>query len=254
MKLIGLHQLINPNSKTLFGYSIYKLGGFILILHLLLNIIMCNISIYYSLYDFTAVVKYIMFMSAIFFNIIKISFVIIKSDVLWNFISFTSIKFLPYSGHQRYLLMNARIISIIISNISAILWTAIISIWIFSPIIIQDNYLNIKSKNSTYKYRYNMLNLIFPVSTQFYNDNFKVFYLFETITLMVIGYSMVIFDCFLISFCITIAFQLKMIASSYSALGYNHTNNNQIKSKLSFLHVISCLFYIFFIDKNSKML
>ncbi|XP_025205093.1 uncharacterized protein LOC112601603 [Melanaphis sacchari] len=135
MKLIGLYQLLNPNATTLFGYSIYKLGG----------------------------------------------------------------------------------------------------LWIFSPIITKDNYLYIKSKNSTYiQYRYNILNLIFPVSTQFYNDNFNVFYLIEVITLSVYGYSMIIFDFLFISYCITIAFQLKTIASSYSSLGYNLTNNNKIK-------IVSCI-------------
>lgn len=232
MKIIGLYQLLNPNATTLFGYNIYKLGGFISILYLTLNIIMCNISIYYSQYDFTAVVRYIMFIYATFFVIIKISFLIIKSDILWNFISFTSINFLSYSGHQKYFLMNARIISLIISNVFAILWAAFIALWIFSPIVIKDSYLNIKSKNSTYmQYRYNMLNLLFPVSTQFYNDNFTVFYLFETIILTIYGYSMIVFDCLIISFCLTIVFQLRTIASSYSTLGYNHTNN-QIKSKL----------------------
>jgi len=232
MKFIGFHQLLNPNATTLFGYNIFKLGGYMSILYLLLNIIICNISIYYSRFDFTAVVRYIMFMFAQFFTMVKMWFVITKSDLLWTFLNFTSIDFFSYNGHQKFILLKARSKSIKISNIFTVLWVALISLWSLSPIIKNDNYLNVKSIDKTHnQYRYNVLNLIIPVSTQFYNDSFYVFYLFEVITLIIFGYAMIIYDYLMIGFCVTITYQLKMIASSYSKLGYINTDTDQI-SKL----------------------
>jgi len=233
MKLIGLYQLLDPNSTTKFGYNIYKLGGYISVLFLILNIIMCSMSIYHSRYDFSMVVRYIMIMFAQIFTMVKMWFVICKSDVLWKFISFTSTDFLSYSGHQKNILMKARTKSIKISNMFTMFWISFVAILVLPPIIINDNYLNIKSKDGTHnQYRYSVLNLLFSVSTQFYNDNFNIFYLFEAICLTIHAYSMIIFDCMIISFCITISHQLKMIASSYNSLGYNHTNNNKNISKL----------------------
>lgn len=239
MKYIGFHQLLNPNAKTLYGYNIYKLGGYMSILYLLLHIIMCIISIYYSRFDFTAVIRYIMFMFASFFSSIKMWFAITKSDVLWKFLNFTSIDFLSYSGHQKFILMKARSKSIMISNIFTVLWAVLIALWGLPSIITNDSYyLNDKSKDKTLnQYRHNVFNLIFPVTTKFYNDNFYIFYLYEIVPLMIFGYVMVIFDYLIIGFCVTIAFQLKTIASSYNELGYYHTNTDQI-SKLLFL----CIF------------
>jgi len=232
MKLIGFYQLLHPNATNIFGCTISKLGGYISVLFLILTILMCNMSIYHSRYDFAVVVRYIMIMFAQFFTMIKMMYVITKSDVLWKFISFTSIDFLSYSGHQKYILINARTKSIKISNIFTVFWIVFVALLILPPIIIEDNYLNVKSKDNTLnQYRYSVLNLLFSVSIQFYNDNFNIFYLFEAISLTIYGYSKIIFDCMVISFCITISFQLKMIASSYKTLGYNHTNTDQIKSK-----------------------
>lgn len=246
MKLIGFHQLLDPNASTTFGYNMYKLGGYTSVLCLLLNIIMCNISIYYSRYDSAVVVRYIMIMFAQFFTMIKMLFVITKSDVLWKFINFTSIDFLSYSGHQKCILIKARTKSIQISNIFTMFWVVFVIILVLPPILVNENYLNIKSKDGSHnQYRYSVLNLLFSASTQIYNDNFNVFYLFESICLTLYGYSMIIFDSMIISFCITISFQLKMIASSYNILGYNHANTDKNKSKLLFLSIILLLFFFF---------
>lgn len=251
MKLIGFYQLLDPNATAIYGCRICKLGGYTSVLFLIMNILMCNTSIYHCRYDFTVAVKYIMIMFAQFFTMIKMLFVITKSNVLWKFISFTSTDFLSYSGHQKCILMNARTKSMKISNMFTMFWIVFLALLILPPIIIKDNYLNIKSKESTLnQYRYNVLNLLFSVSTQFYNDNFNVFYLFEAISLTIYGYSMIIFDCMLISFCITISFQLKMIASSYKTIGYNHNNSDKIKSKLAFLRKILFNFFYGYLSKT----
>ncbi|XP_022183355.1 uncharacterized protein LOC111042929 [Myzus persicae] len=168
-----------------------------------------------------------MLIIATLFGLIKMSFIMCNSNALWNFISFTSIDYLTYRGQQKYILISARKLSISISNIFTLSWIAIISVWILFPIIAKDNFMNVKAKDETYsQYRYNMLNLMFPVSAQFYNNNFMVFYFLETIGVIFYGYSMVVFDNLVISVCITIAYQLKSIALSYRTLGYNNIDTD----------------------------
>jgi len=225
MKLTGLYQILNPDTPKSFGWNIFKLGGILGIVYRTLVFMMCNLSIYYSLNDFTEVVKYFMLIIATLFALIKMSFIILNSNALWNFINLTSIDYLTYKGQQKYILIDARNLSISISNIFTLSWIAIILVWILSPILIKDNFINVKSKNDTYsQYRYNMLNLIFPVSAQFYNNNFIVFYFLESIALIVYGYSMMVFDNLVFSVCITITYQLKSIALSYCSLGYNNVD------------------------------
>lgn len=236
IKQIGLYQLLNPNTPTKpLGCNIFKLVAVLSLLYLTLTNVMCNISIYYILNDFTEVVKYIMLVFATLFAVMKMYFVIRKSHKLWELIRFTCIHFLPYRGHQKNILIEAREVSIKISKIITLGWITIIIVWILSPIFMQGNYINVMSKDGTSyrRYRYNMLSLIFPVSAQFYNENFKWFYSIEMIATLMYGYSMVIFDCLVISMCITMTYQLKMIALSYSTLGHNDVENNS-KSKFYF--------------------
>lgn len=233
MKTIGLYQLLNPNAPKLFGYNVSKLGSFIILVYVTLVTLICLLSIHYSLYDFSAVIKYVSILLPVSFLWVIIYFVNRNSDVLWEFISSTSIHFLSYSGHQRNILTEARVISRIVSNITKIVWMIAAFVWIMAPIIIQDSYINVKFKNKKHVwYRYNMINLLFPVTADFYNDNFYIFYFIETLALIFYDTFNLIFDCLIISICITITYQLKMIALSYKRLGYNY-NNTDVKCKFS---------------------
>jgi len=239
MKLTGLYQLLNPDTPKFFGCNIFKLGGTLGAVFLILTFLMCNLSIYYSLNDFTEAVKYFMLIIATVFAFTKMSFIVLNSNALWNLICFTSIDYLTYRGQQKYMLIFARKLSISISNIFTLSWIVVISVWVLFPIIIKDNFMNVKSKDDTFsQYRYNMLNLIFPVSAKFYNNNFIVFYLLESIALISYGYSMVVFDNLVVSLCITITYQLKSIALSYSTLGYDNIDIDvKSTSKFYFLFI-----------------
>lgn len=227
MKTIGLYQILNPNTpKKPFGCNVFKLAGALSLIYLTFVNVMCCVSIYYAMGDFAEVVKYTMLLFAISFAFVKLYFVIRKSNSLWEFMCFTRIDFLSYSGHQRDILIDARKESVMFSKIFTLGWSAIILLWILSPLMIQGNVVNVKSKDGTSysQYRYNTMNLIFPaVTAEFYNDNFRIFYSIEVILILVYGYVMVVFDCLVISMCITMIYQLKMIALSYINLGHNGT-------------------------------
>lgn len=232
MKAMGLYQLLNPKTTKLFGYNIFKLGSIILIIYLILIIGMYIMSIYYSRYEITEIFKYASVLVATTFALIKICLIIRNCDAFWEFLNFTSIRFLSFSGHQRTILIRAREISMRLTTIFTVSWFAIAVVWILSPIIIKDNYINVKFNNGTFEqYRYNMLNLIFPVTGQFYNDNFLIFYFIETILLILYCFIMNIYDFLVITMCITISYQLKVITKSYSELGHRNTNND-FKSEL----------------------
>lgn len=239
MKLTGLYQLLDPNTPKLCGFNGFKIGSIIALLILVTTFVMCNISIYYVMEDFTEVVNYSMVIVATSLVIFKLYFVIRNSATLWEFISFTSVDFLSYDGHQKAIIDRARTISIAISNSFAFIWTAIIFVWMSLPIIKKGDYFNVKSTNGTYRqYQFNSLNLVIPVSAGFYNENFLWFYFIESIPLMIYSYSMMIYDCLVISIGITIAYQFKTVASSFRKLGHDNINAYHVKSKQCFPSII----------------
>lgn len=232
MKIIGLYKLLDPKTSKLLGVNVFKLYSILPILYLLLINIMYCMSIYYSRNDFTEVIKYTSVLVATFYSMVKLCYFIKNSDALFELISFASIHFLSYCSHKKSTLIKGRKISKIVSNTFTFSWIAITIVWMLSPIMMKNNYLIVKKHNSTYEqYHYNMLNIIFPVTTKFYNDNFFIFYAIESILIIIYGYVMVIYDFLVVSTCITIIYQLKLILSSYSNLGYDSTSTD-FKSKL----------------------
>lgn len=232
MKITGLYKLLDSKTPKLYGYNIFKLGSILTILYLMLINIMYCMSIYYSRYDFTEVVKYISIFVATFYSMIKLCYLIKNSDAFFELLSFASIHFFSYCAYTESALIKVRKTSKIVSNTFTFIWIAIIMVWMLSPIMMKNNYMNVKTHNGTYEqYRYNMLNIIFPVTTKFYNDNFFVFYAIESILLIIYGYVMVIYDFLVVSACITIIYQLKLIRSSYRKLGYDSTSTD-FKSEL----------------------
>lgn len=200
-------------------------------LYLILIIGMYLMSIYYSRHEINEIIKYVSILVATLFALIKICLIVRNSDALWEFVNFTSITFLSFSGHQRNILIKAHEISLMISNLFTVSWFVIAVVWIVSPLIVKDNYINVKFKNGTYEnYRYNMLNLIFPVTAKFYNNNFYVFYLIETIVIFLYCYITNIYDFLVITMCINISYQLRTIKTSFNKIGNNH-NSTVNKSK-----------------------
>jgi len=238
MKLTGLYQLLDPNTVKLFGYNIFKLGGILVIVYLAFVLLASSMSIHY-LYDFTAIVKYILTIVAMLFAMIKMYFIIRNSDLLWEFIGFTSIHFLSFDDHRKNILINARTISLTATNTFTIHWIFISAVYIFPSIIVEDNYIKIKSENETYnEFRYNVINLKYPVTAEFYNNNFLMFNLIEILTILFYFHSMIIYDYLIISMCIAITYQLKTISLSYSELGYNDVYADDLISKFWYLRMI----------------
>lgn len=235
MKLIGFYQLLNPKTPTkLFGYNVFRLVGKMSLLYIVLMIVACIISIYYALYDSEAVINYTMIIVVNCLALFKLYFIIRNANVLWDLMSVTFIDFLPYSGHYKSILIRARALSTKTSTIVSLCWLAVISVWILTPITIQGNYMLVKSKDlqSYSRYRCNVANLIYPVTDEFFNDNFGVFYLLETVLSIVYGYAMMAFDFLIISMGLTIIYQIKMVALSYSSLdGHNNIIKTDLKSK-----------------------
>jgi len=221
MKITGIYQLINPHAS----FNVYKVAAKIEIaINFIIILYLCSSSYFYQ--DNTnELMSHFMLVVAVFFATIKILYVSRNSELIWNNMNMTSINFLSYKGHNKEILQIARAKSISTTIIFLILWSSVVVAWSLSPYVVKDVYFNVQFKDEIRRYRYNSFNNVYPISEKFYNEHFIYFYVIEMTQVLFWGHSTIAYDTYVISVCISIVFQLKTIADSYS-------NLNHIKGKL----------------------
>lgn len=220
MKITGSYQLLMPShGLKFFNTNIYKIAFIVQILFLTIAAIMGVFSIYSCRNNVNQIIHYIIVIFAIYFAIYKYYFIIKNSKIIWDCMHMMSTNFLSYNDHTKEIFKIARTRSSTLILISLSLWSSIVLYWSLSAILIHSSYLKIKHEHGIYKYRSNALGLVFPVTDTFYNKYFIVFYTTESIFLLFWGQMMWVFDILMISICISIEYQLKTIADSYSLLG-----------------------------------
>lgn len=218
MKMTGFYHLISPRAPKYYGFNVYKVAAAIEVMTGVFSIIMLFLSSYYYLDDTNELMSHFMLVVAIFFSTLKIFWVSKNSETIWNNIDMTCINFLSYTGHKKEILKKARAKSISTTILFVILWSSVTVAWSISPFFIKGVNLNVKFKDKIRRFRYNSLNYVYPISEEFYNGHFLYFYVVEMLQVVFWGHGTVAYDTFVISICITIAFQLKTIAASYISL------------------------------------
>ncbi|XP_060877188.1 uncharacterized protein LOC132950023 [Metopolophium dirhodum] len=235
MKITGMYQLIRQSDcLKIFNMNIYKISFIAQILILSISTIMNLYSIYSCINDVNQIFHYSVMIFATNFAIYKYYFIIKNAKTIWNFAHMMSTNFLCYKDHTKEMYKVARTRCSTITLISLALWSSNVLYWSLSPILSNNSYLKVKFEDGVYNYRLNVLGLVYPVTDTFYNKYFHVFYIIETVWLILWGNIMWVFDILMISVCISIEYQLKTISESYSSLGLKHNElTSNIKSTIS---------------------
>jgi len=229
MKITGLYQLFDSRSYKVFGYNIYKCLSTVQMTLLILAIILFFINIYYFSGDLNIVMGHIIFLICTLFSFFPLFNMTKNSNTIWNSIHQTSIDDLSYKYHDTRILEDGRSKSKSYVTFLIIMWVNIIIFWISSPLFVTTFFLIVEIEDKIYAYRYNTLNFVYPFTDKFYNDHFMVFCGLECIPPIIWAHSIMNYDILLISMNITIEYQLKTIANSFST--FNETSND-ITSKL----------------------
>lgn len=219
MKLIGFYHLLNPNGTRLCGFFLFKIVAVMEIVYIAIISLMEALSILYTLNDIARATRYC-FLSVAFINTaVKLYYVLMNTDLIWDCLQITSINFLSYEHHRKNILHTGRSLSISTTTMFCGMWLFAISGWILSPIFISDGHLEVHFKNNTYLYRKNSINIMFMISDRFYNEHFSFFYIAESVSFICCAHATFLFDMLVMSMSITIVHQLKTIAHSFSSLG-----------------------------------
>lgn len=219
MKITGLYQIISPHCSKIYGFNIFKCMIVIQIVIFVLADFWFLFNIIYCKQDIYAMTHFLYLFQSGISSIFKQYCIIKNSDVIWNCVQLTSINRLTYKYHRRQILEDGRSKSKYYSTLFASLWFTVVIAWMLAPFSLIKYYMEVKIHDQFYHYRYNVLNLIFPAVDTFYNDNFIMYFIIESIIAMIWGHGTLIFDVFLISMCTIFSYELKTIANSYSTLG-----------------------------------
>lgn len=218
MKITGFYQLINPQTPKHYGLNLFKVGAAIEFVFNMVIISMLIYCSYYYIQDTNELMSHFMLALAVLFSTVKFFYVRKNARLIWNCLEMTSVGFLSPERHDKRALREAQSWSITLSSMFIVFWSFVVVTWCLSPFYFRDIFMVIESNDGVYKLRYNVLNNVYPVTEQFYNDYFFVFYFFESTQVMIWGHLTTSYDSFVVSVCIAIAFQLRTIAESYSRI------------------------------------
>lgn len=219
MKITGLYQILSPNSPKFKGCNIFKCIVLIEMIFSIMIITEFFLNAYYFRNNIYAVTQYLMYTVSAISSLTKLYTLIKYSDTFWNCIQLSSINLLSYKYHNKQILVIGKNNSKLYSTLFTCLWLSIVFAWVVSPLILKNQFIELKHGNGTYRYEYNILNLVFPVTDKFYNENYMIYYVIEFTGTMIWGHGAMLFDVLSISMCITFSSQIKTITNSYSLLG-----------------------------------
>jgi len=230
MKKTGFHQLLDSRSPKVFGHNVFKCMSVVQMSILFLVAVIFAANIYYFSADINTVMMYSLLITSDVLSVLKLYYILQNSDTIWNCIQMTSIDDLCYKYHDRRILEEGRSKSTSYSILIMFMWLNLVVSWSLGPLFVTNYFLIAEHRDEIYRYRYNILNFVFPATDRFYNDNFMIYYGIEFIILALWCHCTMNFDILLLSMNITFKYQLKTIANSFSA--FNFTRYNDLESKL----------------------
>ncbi|XP_050057584.1 odorant receptor 46a-like [Aphis gossypii] len=231
MKITGLYHVLDSRSLKIFGHNVFKCLSVVQMSSLILLTVIFLSNIYYFLDDINAVMHYSTLLTSDMISIFKLYVTIVNSDTIWNCIQMTSIDDLSYKYHDRRILINGQSKSKSYSILIMFMWMNLIISWSLAPLFVTNFFLELEVENEIYRYRLSIMNFVFPVTDQFYNENYVIYYCIEFTGLILWCHCTMNFDILLLSMNITFKYQLKTIANSFSTFNIkNYVENNLTKN------------------------
>lgn len=224
-KLFGFHRLLDPNrsksSFNLLGYNVYRLFVIVIVSMSLVIFIVTffnmlaqirnnainDFELMQLIFVYTVILRIVLIASTFRFN----------AEKVWKSFDVTRIDFLSARYCRKYVLVLWKYCgtSNIISSCFILVGIFDVIIWCMFPFMFTSDSLDIADHCKE-----NILNLLFPVTTRFYNDYYQIFYVIETLIIIQTFYFFSIFIVYFLSFSFVFIAQYEIIALAYGDVGY----------------------------------
>lgn len=226
-KLMGLYQILDPNTIRIFGHNVYHIGLVFVSLYMMAISMLCPIGLFYLMNDINAFVFYLGCIQNYVFSCYKIINLLYYSNDIWKCTDISSVKFLSYRYYNRSIFKNWQTRSIRLSNIYVSLSVIATLFWLIISKSLSKNIVTIKNLDGSFsKYRMNIFNLYLIASDETYNRYFNAFYLIESIIGVAFLYFSILFDVLMVMMCFSLSCQLETICDAIKSLGYRYSNKD----------------------------
>ncbi|XP_060876259.1 odorant receptor 46a-like [Metopolophium dirhodum] len=244
-RIMGLYQILIPNSTSIFGYNIYHIVIVFLLSFTFAISMLFPIGLLYLRNDIIAIMYYMGCISNFLLSCFKMVNILYHSKDIWKCIDVTSFNYISYKHYDRNVFKNWQTRSIRVTYIYIVIALFAFFCWIFSPCIMNKSVIAIRNIDGSYsKYRMNIFNLYLIASNETYNKNFYVFYVIEIIISICYVYFTIVFDVLMLLVCFAISYQLETISNTIKSLGHEictmdnmrTSNSIQLKEKHGILY------------------
>ncbi|CAH1716757.1 unnamed protein product [Aphis gossypii] len=233
-KFIRFFHLFDPNIKKICNLNVYHLAWYII------NCVIGCIVIYGLLGYFTEkedilnIVNQIqlMFCGLLYYSsLLKIIIFLYKANSIWDLLRVSHMNFLTSSQCKTHIgiLHTHRNQSIKITNFISGFGIVIALEWIMFPLLLQ--LLQKEDVNKLNQRFENIFNFPFPVTINYYNNNYVIFYIMESFIAMYMLYIYVVVDVFFISVCYVMIAHYEMIKRAYENVNTELVSENNNKNK-----------------------
>lgn len=227
LKLCRFYHVFNPKGSKYFHYNIGKLSYIALSMISLCILIYGTAGFFFKPEDSNTLTNIELFVLLGIYiqgylGLYKLYIFLYNADKIWDIFNVTRLNFLTSLQCSKNIdiMYNYKKKITKITNFFFIITFIADVQWIIFPLVFNTF---TTSENITNQRKMNIMNLEFPVTIPTYNEYYNIFYLMEMFTIIFFMYIVNISDLFLISFCMVISAQYKVLARAFKNIGYKGT-------------------------------
>lgn len=221
MNQCGFYYIFDPNAKTIFNLNVYRLSFYVII-------VMCQCVILFSIYGLIVEAREnlnlidVVIIIFIYINYYlatwKLLVFFYHTNTVCEVFAVTRLCFMTSARCREHIsvLYEKRDKLIKLINFYSVSIVVVVSQWLIFPHMFN---MFIMSEDAN-KRKMNVLNFIFPVSIQTYNQYFIAFNVTEIIISLFIVYISFITDVFLIFISENITAQYEVLSQAFKNIGY----------------------------------
>lgn len=226
-KLVGLYQILDPDTCKIYGFNAYHIGIFAFSLYLLVSSILDLIGLYYWINDRMAFASHLGFLNNYLSALYKAAHIAYCSNDLWRLLRVSRFDSFSCGRYSREIFEKWQKFCTRMTYTYVITSFFCMIIWILVPTMFNDTMITIKNRDgSLSEYRMNIINQYILVQDETYNEYYNVFYCIETGMLISFLYLSMIYDYLVIIIFFTLSYQLETICDAVQNLGYRRSTDD----------------------------
>lgn len=213
-KLIGLYRMADPHGPKIFDRNAFRL---LIVTAMWFTISLTAVSVIGLFWneqeyvDVNTIYETLLLQVNNVMTVVKLRTMVANSQTIWKLFDVSKVDFVSAKLENSDKLVECRQRTTRMTSFFVVFVFANNMCWIMLPIIF--SHFNSDGR------RTNALNFIYPlVTVHDYNAYFVVIYIIETIGTCIISYGIIIFDVFLVSFCMAISAQYEVVQSKFEHL------------------------------------